>query len=217
MTENINFDHITEYIKSLLDDEKSEILKELREYTRDHYVPIVEKEVAYLLKTILSYKKPKNILEIGTAIGYSAIMFSDYISDGGKIVTLEKEPEMINLAKENIKKAGKENVITIVEGDGKETITTITDKFDFVFMDANKSYYQCYLPYVLNLLNDGGILVADNILFKGMVANDELVPRKKRTIVRNLREFLWTITHHENLTTSIIPIGDGVSVSVYKK
>ena len=213
MTDNINYPHIVEYLNKTLP-ESDGILKELEDYAKEFTVPIIQKEVRCFLGTLLKYKAPKNILELGTAIGYSSIFFSGYIKDGGKIITFEREPEYYEIATANIKKAGKEDVINIVFGDAFETIKTVKGNFDMIFLDANKSMYKYYFDILFPMLNPGGIIVCDNILYKGMVSSDELAPRKQNTIISNIRDFLDFISNHPGLETSIVPIGDGVSISV---
>lgn len=213
MTDNINYPHIVEYLNKTLP-ESGGILKELEDYAKEHTVPIIQKEVRSFLGMLLKYKAPKNILELGTAIGYSSIFFSEHILPGGKITTLEREDDYYALANENIKKAGKEDVISVIKGDAFETVISLNGTYDMIFMDANKSMYKYYTDTLLPKLTKGGILICDNILYKGMVSCDELAPRKQNTIILNLREFLSYISHHPQLETSIIPIGDGVSVSV---
>ena len=215
MTDNINYPHIVEYLNKTLP-ESTGILKELETYAKEYTVPIIQKEVRSFLGMLLKYKAPKNILELGTAIGYSSIFFSKYILEGGYITTLEREDDYYEIALSNIKKAGKQDVIGVIHGDAFETVKTLTGTYDMIFMDANKSMYRYYLDTLLPHLNKGGIIVCDNILYKGMVSCDELAPRKQNTIILNLRDFLDYISHHPQLETSIIPIGDGVSVSVKK-
>jgi predicted O-methyltransferase YrrM len=213
VTDNINYPHIVEYLNKTLPESEG-FLKELEVYAMENTVPIIQKEVRAFLGMLLKYKAPKNILELGTAIGYSSIFFSDHILPGGKIITLEREDDYYNLAISNIKKAGKENVITVIKGDAFETVKKIDGTFDMIFMDANKSMYRYYLDTLLPRLSPGGIVICDNILYKGMVSCDDLAPRKQNTIIQNLREFLSYISHHPQLETSIVPIGDGVSLSV---
>lgn len=213
MTDNINYPHIVEYLNKTLP-ASSGILKELEDYALEYTVPIIQKEVRSFLGMLLKYKAPKNILELGTAIGYSSIFFSHYILPGGHITTLEREDDYYNIALSNIKRAGKEDVIDVIHGDAFETVKSLNGTYDMIFMDANKSMYRYYLDTLLPRLNTGGIIVCDNILYKGMVSCDELAPRKQNTIILNLRDFLSYISHHPQLETSIIPIGDGVSVSV---
>jgi len=166
------------------------------------------------LGMLLKYKAPKNIIELGTAIGYSSLFFSDYIKKDGHIVTFEREKEYFDIATSNIVKAGKEDTIKIIFGDAYENVKTLSGKYDMIFMDANKSMYRYYFDTLFPLLEEGGIIVCDNILYKGMISNDDLAPRKQNTIITNIRDFLSYISHHDKLETSIIPIGDGVSVSV---
>ncbi len=213
MTDNINYPHIVDYLNKTLP-ESSGILKEMEDYAAEFNVPIIQKEVRSFLGMLLKYKPAKNILEIGTAIGYSSIFFSGYIKDGGKIITLERENDYYEIASSNIKKAGKEDVIKIIFGDAFETVKTLSGTYDIIFLDANKSMYKYYFDVLFPMLKSGGILICDNILYKGMVSNDDLAPRKQNTIISNIRDFLDFISNHPQLETSIIPIGDGVSVSV---
>lgn len=213
MTDNINYPHIVEYLSKTLPESKG-ILKEMEDYAKEFNVPIIQKEVRSLLGMLLKYKPPKNILELGTAIGYSSIFFSGYLAHGGKITTLEREADYYEIARSNIKKSGREDVIEVVFGDAFETVKTLKGTYDMIFMDANKSMYRYYFDVLFPMLNPGGIIVCDNILYKGMVSNDDLAPRKQNTIINNIRDFLEFISHHPQLETSIIPIGDGVSVSV---
>ena len=214
MTKDIIFDYVTDYINNTLG-ESDGFLAELEKYAEENHVPIVTKDTAWLLRSLMMMQKPKKILEIGTAIGYSAILFAKY-SDA-YIVTLEKDEDTAVVAKENIKKAGLSERIEVIVGDAMESIKGIDDTFDFVFLDANKSHYKDYLPDIMRNLSDGGVIVSDNILYKGMVANDELVTKRQKTIVKNLREYLNILTNHTELVTSIIPIGDGVALSVRKE
>ena len=213
MTKDIIFDYVTDYLNNTLGS-SDKFLSELENYADENHVPIVTKDTAWFLRSLVTMKKPKKILEIGTAIGYSAILFAKH-SDAD-IVTLEKDVETAIIAKENIEKAGLSTRIQVIVGDAMESIKDIDDKFDFVFLDANKSHYKDYLPDIMRNLTDGGVIVSDNILYKGMVANDELVTKRQKTIVKNLREYLNILTNHDELVTSIIPIGDGVALSVRK-
>lgn len=214
MTKDIIFDYVTDYLNNTLGS-SDEFLSELEKYADENHVPIVTKDTAWFLRSIMAMQKPKEILEIGTAIGYSAILFAKH-SDAN-IITLEKNSDMAKIAEENIEKAGLSDRITVLEGDAMESIKCIEGgNFDFVFLDANKSHYKDYLPEILERLDYGGVIVSDNILYKGMVANDELVTKRQKTIVKNLREYLNILTNHDELVTSIIPIGDGVALSVRK-
>lgn len=211
----ICYDYINDYIRNTI--KKSEgILKELEEFAKENHVPIVHPEVAKLLQVIGMIKKPTRILEIGTAIGYSSILLSGILQPNGRIDTIERYELMVELAKGNIKKAGLENVINVIVGDALEVLKCLNKQYDIVFLDAAKGQYPEFLPECLRLLSPGGLLISDNILYKGMIANDELVVRRKKTIVKRLRNYLDTLCSSENLETSIIPIGDGVAIS-YKK
>ncbi len=216
MTDNINYKYVVDYIVDTIP-KSAGFLKELEDFADERYIPIIQREVKAFLASLLEYKRPKRVLEIGSAIGYSSIFFSQYLKDGGEIITLEKDEKYAALARENIKKAGKENVITLVEGSAEETIKTVGGMFDMVFLDANKSQYRYYFDVIFPHLSEGGIIICDNILYKGMTANDELLPRKHFAIVKHIREFLKFLCEHESLTTSIIPIGDGMSISVRKE
>lgn len=207
-------ERITSYIHSLESD-NSPILEEMAEYAKEMDVPIIRKEVESFIRVLLGMKKPKKILELGTAIGYSAILMSECIEKDGTIVTIENYDKRIPIARENIRKAGKENVITLIEGDALSILPELEGSFDFVFMDAAKAQYINFLPHVMRLLNNEGILLADNVLQEGdIIESRYAVTRRDRTIHSRMREFLYQIKHMENLTTSIIPIGDGMSLSI---
>ncbi len=211
---NISYDYITEYLRETLP--KSEgLLFEMEKFAAINSVPIIQKEVMCFLRTLLSVKRPKKILEIGTAIGYSALVFSEYLQPDGKLITVEINPDCARIARENFKKAG-EDRIKLIEGDGEDVLNNVNEKFDVVFLDANKSLYSRGLPDILRILNKGGLLIADNVLYKGMTASHHLEARRKRTIVNNLRNFLSEICECDELTSCILPIGDGVSVSYVK-
>ncbi len=216
MTDNINYNHIVEYLNNTLPGSDG-LLGELEDYAQKHITPIIQKEVRCLLDSILTYKKPRRILEVGTAIGYSAIFFAKHTGEGGEVITLERDPDYIERAKANIARSDVADKITIVEGDAVETIMNIEGEFDLVFLDANKSKYRHYFDVMFPKLKVGGLLICDNILYKGMVSCDELLPRKHYTIVRALRQFLPFLANHPKLSTSIIPIGDGVAISVKKE
>ena len=155
------------------------------------------------------------ILEVGTAIGFSALLMSEYAPQGCHITTIEKYEKRIPLAKENFKKAGKEDRITLLEGDAVEILADMQETFDFIFMDAAKGQYIHFLPDILRLLEPGGLLVSDNILQDGdIVESKYAVTRRNRTIHNRMREYLYELKHREDLVTSIIPLGDGVAVSI---
>jgi len=216
MTDNINYQYIVDYIVNTIPESKG-FLKELEVFADERFIPIIQREVKGFLASLLEYKRPSRILEVGSAIGYSSIFFSQYLAKGGEIITLEKDEKYASIARENIKKAGKEDVIHLIEGPAEETILTVDGEFDMLFLDANKSQYRHYFDVVFPILKSGGIIICDNILYKGMTANDALLPRKHYAIVGHIRKFLDFLCNHERLTTSIIPIGDGMSLSVKKE
>lgn len=212
---NINEKYVEEYIREVIP-QSSDFLKKMEEYADTNHVPIIHPEVAQFLRVLIKIKKPKNILEIGTAIGYSALVMAESMGKEGRITTIERRQDMVDIATENIKTNGYQDMIEIKLGEAEEVLPTINDDFDFIFLDAAKGKYMEFLPYCVSNLKAGGIIVSDNVLFKGMVANDDLVIRRKKTIVRRMREYLTYISNKEIFETSIIPIGDGMAIT-YKK
>lgn len=211
----ICYDYINNYIRDTIQ-KNDGILKELEEYAALYHVPIIQPEVAKLLLVTGKLLKPMRILEVGTAIGYSAILMSKILEPGGKIDTIDRSEKMIFLAKENIKKAELEDNINIITGDALDVLQCLEKKYDLIFMDAAKGQYSEFLTECLRMLKPGGVLFSDNVLYKGMVACDDLIVFRKKTIVKRMREYLHTICNSESLETTIIPIGDGVAIS-YKK
>lgn len=203
------------YIHSL-EKPNSEILTEIEQAAHKDLVPIIRKEMESFLRVILTIKHPKEILELGTAIGYSAILMSECCD--ARITTIENYEKRIPIARENIKKAGKSDQIELLEGDAMEVIKTLPDeKYDFIFMDAAKAQYINYLPEAMRLLPKGGVLITDNVLQDGdLIQSKFVVRRRDRTIHKRMREFLETVKHDERLETSIVPIGDGIVMAVKK-
>lgn len=188
-------------------------LGELQKWAYEQGLPIIPKDVVKLLGFVLGLKKPKAILEIGMAVGFSASYMSQYLSEDGYIKTIDRYPLMIERARANFKKFGLEDKITILEGNANDILPTMDEKFDFVFMDAAKGQYITILPEVLRLTKVGGVIMADDILQDGRVAQDYFeIPKRQRTIHRRLNEFLQEITHNEKLRTSILTVGDGVAL-----
>lgn len=213
---NIVDNFVEEYIRETL--EKNDgILSEMEIYAKENDVPIIHKEVSELLKVLLKIKKPKKILEIGCAIGYSSILFSKVLDGDVQIITTERNPIMLEKAVENIKSAGLEEKIKILVGNAEETLADIDEEFDFVFIDAAKGQYKLFFDLIINKVKVGGVIVSDNILYKGMIASDEYVVRRKKTIVKRMRDYLKYICSEEGLTTSLIPIGDGVAITYKDK
>jgi len=208
---HINEEYIEEYIRNILPDNKP-YLRELEIYAENNHVPIVEKEVAQLLKLLLKIHQPKNILEIGTAIGYSTLIMAE-VTEYAKITTIERLPQMIELAKDNINNTKYKNRINILEGEAEEILPTLEGKYDFIFLDAAKGQYLEFFNLCMDILEPGGLIVSDNVLFKGMVASDKLVVRRKKTIVKRLREYLKYINEIDGYISAIIPIGDGIALS----
>lgn len=211
----ICYDYVNNYIRETIHKNEG-ILKELEEYATLHHVPIIQPEVARLLTVTGKLVKPTKILEIGTAIGYSAILMAEVLEIGGKIDTIDRSEKMILLAKDNIKRAGMEDRINIITGDALDVLQCLDKTYDLIFMDAAKGQYSEFLPECLRMLKSGGVLFSDNVLYKGMVASDELIVFRKKTIVKRMREYLEIICNSKELDSSIIPIGDGVAIS-YKK
>lgn len=205
-------DYIVDYIRNLICDEVG-ILKDLEDFANKEHVPIVQKEVANFLKCMVTIQKPKKILELGTAIGYSAILMGLASKGQCHITTIERDKNMIDIAKQNIIKSGFEDKITVVEGDCLEVLPTISGEYDLIFMDAGKGHYNDFLPYCLKLLKKQGVIIADNVLFRGMVASNELVQRRKITIVKRMRSYLDMVSNDKNLITSVIPMGDGIAIT----
>lgn len=212
---NIVNELVEGYIRNTLTD-KEGLLRDLEVYALENNVPIVHKEVSELLKVLLKVQKPKSILEVGCAIGYSSILFASTLGADVEIITVERNEKMIEKAKENIKLAGLENNITILEGDAEEKLKEVDGEFDMIFLDAAKGQYQLFYDMVIDKLKVDGLLISDNILYKGMVAHDDFVIRRKKTIVKRMRNYLDYICTCNYLDTSLIPIGDGVALS-YKK
>ncbi len=212
---NIIESYVEDYIRKVIPKNEG-LLLEMEEYASQNHVPIVHPEVAQFLKVLINIKKPKKILEIGTAIGYSAILMTTAMGESGQTLTIERREDMINIAQQNIDENGLSKRIKIIQGDAEEVLPNIKDSFDFIFLDAAKGQYLEFFPYCISNLAYNGIIVSDNVLFKGMVASDELVIRRKKTIVKRMREYLDYICNNENLESSIIPIGDGVALT-YKK
>lgn len=213
----INYSYIVEYIRALHSTPNSPILSEIEMQVamETETWPIIRPEVADFMRVQLSLIQPSTILEIGTAVGYSSILMSEHLKEGGKITTLERFEYMLGKARENIKKAHLEDIIEIIEGDAAQTLLTLPDAYyDVVFMDCAKGQYINFLPECIRVLKPGGLLITDNVLHKGSVAKSRyLIERRQRTTHSRLREFLWTIMHSDQLISSVIPVGDGVALS----
>jgi predicted O-methyltransferase YrrM len=205
------------YINSL-DSGNSPILDIIEQEAIDSYVPIIRKETQSLLKVLLAMKNPSNVLEVGTAVGFSAILMGENTSRECKITTIEKFEKRIPIAKENFRRANMEDKITLLEGDALEVMEKLKGSYDMIFMDAAKGQYINFLPEVKRLLADGGTLISDNVLQDGdIIESRYAVTRRNRTIHSRMREYLYELTHSEDFVTTILPIGDGVTISVLNR
>lgn len=211
----IVYDYVNEYIRKTIKKEDG-LLAELEIYANENHVPIIHPEVGRMIGVIGQTIAPKRILELGTAIGYSSILFSQFLQADGVIDTIERYDVMVEKAKDNIKRAGLENTINVIMGDALEVLEYLDHTYDMVFLDAAKGQYMEFLPHCLRMLKKGGVLISDNVLYKGMITTDELVVRRKKTIVKRMRTYLDHICNTPELDSCIIPIGDGVAIS-YKK
>ena len=191
-------------------------LEEIKEYALERHIPIIMDDTLQVIINKMKDRKVEKILEIGTAVGYSAICFSKLLEDGGKIDTIERDEEKIKEAKENIKIAKNNIKINILEGDAVEILPTLNEKYDMIFIDAAKGKYPFFLKESLRLLDDNGVIFADNILYKGYVMSD-YNKHKQRTAVNHLREYIKLVTEDENLNTEILEVGDGLGITVKVK
>lgn len=192
-----------------------EELEKIKEKALEEHIPIIMDDTLEVISKYLKEINPKRILEIGTAVGYSAMCFSEYLSEDGRIDTIERDEERIAEAKINIKNVGVEDKIKIYEGDAVEILPTLNDKYDAVFIDAAKGKYPFFLKESLRMLKENGIIFADNILYKGYVLSD-YNKHKQRTAVRNLREYIKEVSENPNLETKILEVGDGLAISKLK-
>lgn len=207
-------ERMTAYINSL-DRGNTPFLNELEQEAVDTYVPIIRKEMQSFLKVMLSIIRPEKILEVGTAIGFSTLLMCEYNPAECHITTIENYPVRIPIARENFKKAEREDRITLLEGDAAEVLKELDDCYDFIFMDAAKGQYIHFLPDILRLMKKGSVLISDNVLQDGDIVESRfLVERRNRTIHRRMREYLFELKHNEQLMTSVVPLGDGITISV---
>ncbi len=206
---NINYDYIENYLRDLKDI-KDEKLLEMSKYAEENHVPIVERESEEFINFLISMKKPKKILELGTAIGYSSISFAKRNKCIEKIDSVELKEEMVEIARKNISDVGLDEIIRVHNSDAYDFLVDLEEKYDLIFIDAAKGQYEKYFDSALKNLNEKGIILCDNVLFKGMIAEDSLVKRRKITIVKRLRKFLKDISSDERFISSVVPIGDGI-------
>lgn len=210
----MDHERLVTYLHSL-EKTDSPLVREIAREAVASCVPIVRRETASLLQTLIAMKRPRQILEVGTAVGYSALLMAQSMPADCRITTIEKYEKRIPVARENFRRAGEEGRITLLEGDAAQVLKELTGPFDFVFMDAAKGQYLHFLEEVLRLLPSGGVLVSDNVLQDGEILESRFaVERRSRTIHSRMREYLYILKHHPQLATSVIPIGDGVTLSV---
>ena len=212
---------LEEHIENYIDDItslSSGKTGQLQQWAYDNSFPVVPKQTASFIRALLAALKPTDILEIGCCVGFSAGLMTDFLADGGHITTIDRYDIMIDLAKKNIKTYGWEDKITLLEGDAAEILPTIEKSFDFIFMDAAKGQYLQFLPYCIKMLKPGGVMLADDILKDGYLAMDRFsVPRRMRTTHRRMREFVYILTHTDGLETSVLTIGDGLTMTTKTK
>lgn len=201
-----------------LDRGTPEWLDNLRRQAVEDRVPVIRTETGSLLRFLLALERPSSILEVGTAVGYSALLMSEYMPEDCHITTIEKYEKRIPIAKENFRKAGREDKITLLEGDAADILKQLDTPFDLVFMDAAKGQYPHFLPEAVRLLAPRGLLVSDNVLQEGdIIESRYAVTRRDRTIHARMRDYLYELTHHAFLETVVLPVGDGVTLSVKKE
>lgn len=210
--DNINYEYIIRYLRDTIPESKGHIA-EMEKFAKENDVPISQPESIRLMEVLLKIAGAKRVLELGTAIGYSAIRMTN--ACGAEIVTVELSDEMADVAEKNFERAGVTDKVTLIRGDARQVVADIQEdeSFDVIFVDAAKGQYMEFFEHCDRLLKKGGILVSDNVLYKGMTATDELVVRRKITIVRRLRKYLEMLKENENYSTALLPIGDGVALS----
>lgn len=210
-------ERLVTYINSL-DKGNTPILDTIEQEALQNFVPIIRKEMQSFLKLLLAMNRPMRILEVGTAVGFSAILMAEYAPAGCQITTIENYEKRIPIARQNFIRAGKEEQITLLEGDAAEVLKTLEEPFDMIFMDAAKGQYIHFMPEVLRLLKVNGVLVSDNVLQDGdIIESHYVVTRRNRTIYKRMREYLYELTHREDLVTAVLPIGDGITLSTKVK
>lgn len=211
----VTLDRVSSFVRSYIKDDEG-LLGQIYNKALDDKVPVMRPETKEFIKTQLLIKKPINIIEIGTAVGYSALFMSQYIAKEAHITSIELDKDRVREAEANILKAGKKEQIKIIQGDAAEVLKTLTDSmYDFAFVDAAKGQYINYLPDVKRIIKTDGVIISDNILQDGEVLESHFVVEKRnRTIHDRMRDYLYAITHDEELSTSVLSVADGIAVSV---
>ena len=212
----IDSERLSIYLNSIERD-NTELLNLIEKEAIASYVPIIRKDMQYLLRTLLTMNRPKKILEVGTAIGFSAILMGEFTDNDCTITTIENYHKRIPIARENIKRAGMEDRITLIEGDAQDVLKEIDDTFDFVFMDAAKGQYINFLPDIKRLTESGSVIVTDNVLQDGDILESHfIVDRRNRTIHKRIRDYLYELCQDERYDTTILSVGDGVALTVVR-
>ncbi|MEF2852417.1 MAG: O-methyltransferase, partial [Lachnospiraceae bacterium] len=194
------------------------LLNEIEREAKADLVPVIRREMQSFLKVLLAIHRPLRVLEVGTAVGFSALLFCEYGPENMQVTTIEKYEKRIPIARENFRRAGRENQITLLEGDAADILKELQEPYDLIFMDAAKGQYIHFLDDVLRLMKPGSILISDNVLQGGdIIESHYAVERRNRTIYKRMREYLYELKHNDKLLTSVIPLGDGVTVSVRKE
>jgi len=209
-------DYIENYLRDLLPP-GSQKLAALRKAAEADEIPIIHPEVEKHIEMIITAMQVKKILEIGTAVGYSASAFAHFMGVDGHVDTVERNFKMVLEAKENFARMGVESQVNQLVGDAQEVVKELSEPYDMIFLDGAKGHYIHLLPDCLRLLKAGGLIVSDNVLFKGMIASNELVIRRKITIVKRMRRYLKEISDHPQLLTSVLPLGDGLAISLRRE
>jgi caffeoyl-CoA O-methyltransferase len=213
--DNINREYIDTYIQSLIKDE-DEKLEQFRKQCVERSLPIIHKEVGQYIKLVINQLHARSIIEVGTNVGYSSIFMSMVMNNEGKVVTLERSEKFYEEALKNIESFNLEKNIDVHFGDAVENLDKIDGTFDMAFIDAAKSYYRTFFDKCSMKMKSGGIIISDNVLYQGMIATDELVVRRKKTLVRNMRNYLEYISNDERYITTVLPLGDGLAVTLIK-
>jgi predicted O-methyltransferase YrrM len=213
--DNINREYIDIYINSLINNENGK-LEDFRKQCEERGLPIIHKEVGQFIKLVINQLNAKSIIEVGTNVGYSSIFMSHVMNNQGKVVTMERSENFYQEALNNIKDFKLENNIEVYFGDASENLDKIEGTFDIAFIDAAKSYYKTFFDKCSLKMKSGGIILSDNVLYQGMIATDELVVRRKKTLVRNLRNYLEYISNDNRFITSVLPLGDGLAVTLIR-
>ena len=192
------------------------MLEEMRSFARESWIPVILDDSLEYIENVLKGRRIENILEIGTAIGYSSICFSKFLTENGKIDTIDIDKQRIMLARANVEMYGLSAKINVIEGDAKKVLSTLSKKYDFIFIDGPKSHYIEYLPVCLELLNDDGVIIADNVNYKGWVNGEREVNHKQRTAVNKLRAFIDAVKNDDKLNYELVNVGDGILIITKK-